>query len=345
MNDTIENNMSNININSNKNKNQNILNKNNNINKFYSFKQIINNEEKKIKRPGLEYEGEGTIIPFEAMIGGPYHRLDKNCITIINLHKGDEYLADHTQLVLNESYGKFCSRNKNKSCLITSVGKIITYNKNNRINYAIQLLPKQIINIKPDFYYNSKFINIENINNTDILNASFNNIIKYKHDDLLYNLNIIRYKINNMTKGFLCNDFIYHYVINQYSLNTLNLDMYRNTIQSNEFTDEDLYYLLLILGNIIYDLKTNNILSLRYIMKRIVMNLNCIQGIKCLNCTKINGSNKNKKFKKLCEKKNICFGLGWQMIVNRCKNFKVFDYTNEEQVVELGLIGIYYSDK
>lgn len=182
------------------NKNKTNLIKTNNINKFYSFKQIINNEEKKIKRPGLEYEGEGTIIPFEAMIGGPYHRLDKNCITIINLHKGDEYLADHTQLVLNESYGKFSLRNKTKSKLISAVGEIITYNKNNKINYAIKLLPNQKVIIKPDEFYNSKYIDIKKINGNDILEKSYDKLIIYKHDDLLRILNNIRYKINLMTK-------------------------------------------------------------------------------------------------------------------------------------------------
>ena len=326
------------------NKNKTNLIKTNNINKFYSFKQIINNEEKKIKRPGLEYEGEGTIIPFEAMIGGPYYRLDKNCITIINLHKGDEYLADHTQLVLNESYGKFSLRNKTKSKLISAVGEIITYNKNNKINYAIKLLPNQKVIIKPDEFYNSKYIDIKKINGNDILEKSYDKLIIYKHDDLLRILNNIRYKINLMTKGFLCSDFIYHYIINQYSLNTLNLDMYRNTIQSNEFNDEDLYYLLIILGNVIYNLTTHNVLNLQFIMQQIVMDLNCIQGIRCLTCIKKESIEKNKKFKKLCEKRNISFGVGWQIVRNRNLNFKIQNYHNESDVIEKGLIGIYYID-
>ena len=326
------------------NKNKTNLIKTNNINKFYSFKQIINNEEKKIKRPGLEYEGEGTIIPFEAMIGGPYYRLDKNCITIINLHKGDEYLADHTQLVLNESYGKLSLRNKTKSKLISAVGEIITYNKNNKINYAIKLLPNQKVIIKPDEFYNSKYIDIKKINGNDILEKSYDKLIIYKHDDLLHILNSIRYKINLMTKGFLCSDFIYHYIINQYSLNTLNLDMYRNTIQSNEFNDEDLYYLLIILGNVIYNLTTHNVLNLQFIMQQIVMDLNCIQGIRCLTCIKKESIEKNKKFKKLCEKRNISFGVGWQIVRNRNLNFKIQNYHNESDVIEKGLIGIYYID-
>lgn len=326
------------------NKNKTNLIKTNNINKFYNFKQIINNEEKKIKRPGLQYEGEGTIIPFEAMIGGPYYRLNKNCITIINLHKGDDYLADHTQLVLNESYGEFCSRNKTKSKLISAVGEIITYNKNNKINYAIKLLPNQKIIIKPDEFYNSKYIDIKKINENDILEKSYEKLIIYKHDDLLRILNNIRYKINLMTKGFLCNDFIYHYIINQYSLNTLNLDMYRNTIQSNEFNDEDLYYLLIILGNVIYNLSTHNVLNLQFIMQQIVMDLNCIQGIRCLTCIKIESAKKNKKFKKICEKRNISFGVGWQIIRNRNLNFKIQNYHNESDVIEKGLTGIYYID-
>ena len=79
-------------------------------------------------------------------------------------------------------------------------------------------------------------------------------------------------------------------------------------------------------------------------MQQIVMDLNCIQGIRCLTCIKIESAKKNKKFKKLCEKRNISFGVGWQIIRNRNLNFKIQNYHNESDVIEKGLIGIYYID-
>lgn len=64
------------------------------------------------------------------MIVGEYRRFN-NCVTIINLHRGKEYLADHTQLFLNERLEEFNKRNRFNSCLIHATGKIKEYTRRN----------------------------------------------------------------------------------------------------------------------------------------------------------------------------------------------------------------------
>ena len=99
------------------NKSKNIIH-NNNINKmYYIYKQNIDNNKKKIQRPGLFNREIGSIIKFKAILVGKYTKFS-NCVTIINLHRGKEYLADHTQLMLNETLEELNKRNTIKSCLI-----------------------------------------------------------------------------------------------------------------------------------------------------------------------------------------------------------------------------------
>lgn len=81
-------------------KNKNIENnKNININRNKIIYKFSNNKKdkelKKIERPGLQDIGIGKIITFEAILVGKYRNNDA-CYTIMNLHQGRKYLADHT---------------------------------------------------------------------------------------------------------------------------------------------------------------------------------------------------------------------------------------------------------
>lgn len=124
------------------NKNKNTTNLVNNKNKttinYYNYK-INENTQNKINRPGLQYIGEGKIITFEAIVVGSYNKF-KDCVTIVNIHSNDKFLADHTQLFLNEPLSDFNERNEFMSCLIQGIGKIKKYPKNNSFDYSIELL-------------------------------------------------------------------------------------------------------------------------------------------------------------------------------------------------------------
>ena len=334
----------NINLDKSKNTVRNINNNNNTI--IYKFSNNKKDKElKKIERPGLQDIGIGKIITFEAVLVGKYRNRDA-CYTIMNLHQGRKYLADHTQLILNEEPEEFIKRNTTDSKLIRATGKIDSYGNPDNIKYCINLLPlpKKIIFL-PDIYYdNNELYDSSTKEFKNQMDRCYDKIDCARHDDLLYMIENLRYKINNLTEGTFTNDFIYHFIINQYSLNTLNSDMYNNTIQSDEFDDEDLRNLIVLLGGVLYDLLTNTEIKLYDILENSAYRLNKIQNICNLNCNKKESLKLNMYFSDFCKKHNIRFGKGWEFI--KCRN-KIFNIDINRYVmfdeIEEALKGICYS--
>lgn len=326
--------------------NKNINNNFNNNKIIYKFSNPNKHDYlKKIERPGLQDIGEGNIITFEAIIIKEYNRFE-NCVTIMNLHKGKKYLADHTQLFLNEDLTDFNNRNVNESNLIRATARIGTYGKPNNKKYCLNLIPNKRILFLPHICYNNTEIKNEP---TDIVNKKldncFNKIDEARHDELLYMIETLRYRVNELTEGIYTEDFIYHYLINQYSLNTLNSDMYNNSIQTNEFTDIDLRNLILLLGGILYDIISNYQINIYDLFMNIIYRLNKTQGIYNLNCkNKKDCIINNNQFALFCKNHNISFGKGWEIV--RCRN-KIFHINTKEYYIfdEImdGLMGIYYS--
>lgn len=326
------------------NKSKNIIH-NNNINKmYYIYKQNIDNNKKKIQRPGLFNRENDSIIKFKAIIVGEYARFS-NCITIINLHRGKEYLADHTQLFLNESLEEFIKRNTTNSCLIHATGKIKEYTrKNGDKEYSIELLNKDIVLEDDIFYCPVKLIDDIDFN----IKEFYDELMRYEYNSLLYLISRLRRTINELTAEFLPEDFIYHYILNQYSLNSLSVDLYKDELQNNTFNEKELYEICILLGNVIFDLKTRESLKLIDIFRHIVLDLNAIQGIITLHKDKNVNKKTNKRFAEICKNKNISFGKAMMIVINRSKNFNIKNYVDNvpyNDVLESGLIGIYYADK
>lgn len=324
------------------NKNKTNLSNNKNTINYYKYK-IIENKQNKICRPGLKDIGEGKIITFEAIYVGKYTRFS-NCITIINIHSCDKFLADHSQLFLNESVDSFEKRNELESCMIQGVGRIKTYPKNNDVDYCLELLPDTKLTYLNDLYVNmDPFKEISNIEIQDC----YKEILSYRHDELLYLVNKLRYKLNSFHSGITRKDFLYHYILNQYSLNTLNDDIYEDSLQSDQFDNYQLYDLIIILGAIIFELEFGDtVIHLSYLLRKINMYINSIQGIKSLKfkdkkeCKKINHD-----FFKFCQKTNTSFGKGWMMVRNRNENFDIKECIDINTTTRFGLIGICCSKK
>lgn len=335
----------NISNNRNTNKIRNINNINTKI--TYNYKSNIDLEKKKIKRPGLNNREEGSIIKFKAILVGKYAKFS-NCVTIINLHRGKEYLADHTQLMLNETLEEFNNRNKINSCLIQGTGKISQYKrKNGEIDYCIELLPDKEVYLEDDTYYNP-CKTLDEINDHFDIKEFYDKLMTYEYNDLLYLISQLRRIINELTTEFLPEDFLYHYILNQYSLNSLNVDLYKDELQNNTFTEEELYEINILLGNLIFDLRATKIQSLSSIFRTMTINLNAIQGIITLHKDKNVNKKINKRFAKICKNKNISFGKAMMIVLNRSKNFNIesrVDNVPYNEVLETGLIGIYYADK
>lgn len=335
----------NINLDKSKNTVRNINNNNNKI--IYNYKSNIDLEKKKIKRPGLNNREIGSIIKFKAVLVGKYARFS-NCVTIINLHRGKEYLADHTQLMLNETLEEFNNRNKINSCLIQGTGKISRYKrKNGEIDYCIELLPDKEVYLEDDTYYNP-YKTLDEINDHFDIKQLYDKLMTYEYNDLMYLISKLRRIINELTTEFLPEDFLYHYIINQYSLNSLNVDLYKDELQNNTFTEEELYEINILLGNIIFYLRATRMENLFGIFRAMTICLNTIQGIIKLHKDKKVNKKINKRFAEICRNKNISFGKAMMIAINRSKNFNIenrVDNVSYNDVLETGLIGIYYADK
>lgn len=331
------------------NKSKNIIH-NNNINKmYYIYKQNIDNNKKKIQRPGLFNREIGSIIKFKAILVGKYTKFS-NCVTIINLHRGKEYLADHTQLMLNETLEELNKRNTIKSCLIQGTGKISQYKrKNGEIDYCIELLPDKELYLEDDIYYNP-CKTLDEINDHFDIKEFYDKLMTYEYNDLLYLISKLRRIINELTTEFLPEDFLYHYIINQYSLNSLNVDLYKDELQNNTFTEEELYEINILLGNLIFYLRDTRHETLFTLFRLMTICLNSVQGIISLHKDKNVNKKINKHFAKICKNKNISFGKAMMIVLNRSKNFNIKNYVYADnapynEVLENGLIGIYYADK
>jgi len=335
----------NISNNRNTNKIRNINNINTKI--TYNYKSNIDLEKKKIKRPGLNNREIGSIIKFKALLVGEYSRFS-NCVTIINLHRGKEYLADHTQLFLNETLKEFNNRNKINSCLIQGTGKISQYKrKNGDTEYCIELLPDKEVYLEDDTYYNP-YKTLDEINDHFDIKQFYDKLMTYEYNDLMYLISQLRRIINELTTEFLPEDFLYHYIINQYSLNSLNVDLYKDKLQNNTFTEEELYEINILLGNIIFYLRATKMENLFSIFRAMTICLNSIQGITTLHKDKKVNKKMNKRFAEICRNKNISFGKAMMIVINRSKNFNIenrVDNVPYNDVLETGLIGIYYADK
>ena len=195
-----------------------------------------------------------------------------------------------------------------------------------------------------DLYYNNN--PLEYYENENITKC-YNEILSYRHDDLLYLINDLRLRINNIHSGIARKDFLYHYILNNYSLNTLNCDIYENNIQSNQFDDYELYDIIILLGTILYELICNEgIMQLSDLLQKVNMYINSIQGVKSLKFTDKKSCKKiNNDFSKFCQKKNTSFGKGWLIVRNRNKNFDIRHCIDIKNTTRYGLIGICYSKK
>ena len=170
-------------------------------------------------------------------------------------------------------------------------------------------------------------------------------LLTYKHDDLIRFLNHLRSRINNFPRGFFRKDFIYHYILNNYGLNTINSDIFENNIQSNQFDDFELYDLIILLGNVLYEFIMNREFYLDELLRTITMDINAIQGIKSLSKypNKQQCKKSNNDFANFCKKRNIKFGLGWLYVRNRNKNFKISECLSIDEVRKKGLVGLWYT--
>lgn len=245
-------------------------------------------KEKLTNRPCLQDKLNQKITCFGYIVGK--HKYMNNLYTVINIvDTNGKYVSDHIQLNLKEDEYDY----KYDYCIgnyIRFTGIVNKYvRKDGSEDYSVDIIKKAMIfsedydlDEQPYDYLNNK-IDIQKIDEY----LSNQNISKIY--DLIYS---IRKEINVLTHGFYFEDFLYYFIINQFTLNTSTYAMYEGDLRDQNMNEDCMIGILVLLGSLLFELKTEEFTNLRKLMANIIMECNVLQGIE-----EYSNINKNQKLK------------------------------------------------
>ena len=260
--------------------NQNQINKV--INKIYNSdipKRISKEEkekhEKLTNRPCLKDKLNQRITCFGYIVGK--YPFKENLYTVVNVVDiSGNFVADHIQLNIKEDEYDY-EIEKRIGNYIRFTGNVVTYTReDSTIDYTVDISKKIIVMYEDyDLYlepyeYEYHPLNIEKIDEY----IRTQNITKLY--DLIEN---IRNEINELTDGTFIKDYLYYYIISQYTLNTSTYSVYEGELRDQKFNETCIVGILLLLGSTLFSLKSGDS-SLRKLLENIVIECNVLQGIK-----------------------------------------------------------------
>lgn len=285
-------------------------------------KKEIQEKEKMTKRPCLKDKLNQKITCFGYIVCR--HRYLTHLHTIINIVDiNGEYVADHIQLNLKEDIYDYTYDYKIGN-YIRFTGIVKTYTREDgSIDYMVDVSKKVLVLSedydlleKPYNYIETK-LDIDKIDNY----ISTQNITKLY--DMIENLRI---QINELTNGLYFEDYLYYYIINQYTINTSTYSVYQGELRDQNMNEDCIIGILLLLGSLLFELKTTEETNLYNIMKNIIMECNVLQGID--QYTTYNDNPNLKTFYQECLSKNKqpvgrkTIEKAFRFILNRFYNFK-----------------------
>lgn len=272
-------------------KNKQVI-KNKIIQKVKLPKRITEQDIEKLKkvtmRPNLKDKLNQHIECFGYVIGN--YRDMEDRYTVINLIdvNGNIYTADHIQLDFKQNEYNYRIQLDDDGNFIRFEGVVIEYPKNGIVDYTVDLTRK--VNILP-----SNFIMIhDNIDfdNRQINYKKISNYLSSSNMSKIYDLlDMIKSKINECTEGYVSEDFIYYYIINQYFLNQATYYIYEGNLRDQGFSGNVILQILVILSNILKDIYEYSDHTLPDIMKSVAQYCNIIQSV-----DNYDGYEKNNKF-------------------------------------------------
>jgi hypothetical protein len=232
-------------------------------------------KEKLTKRPCLKDKLGQKITCFGYIIGK--HRYLNHLYTIINIVDiTGEYVADHIQLDFKENDYDYTYDYKIGK-YIRFTGIVTSYKRaDGSIDYSIDIIKKVLV-------LSGEYDLLEQpydytINKIDIIKIdeylSTQNITKIY--DLIENM---RQEINNLTNGIYFEDYLYYYIINQYTLNTSTYSVYQGELRDQNINEDCVIGILILIGSLLFELKTVEETDLFNIMKNISTECNVLQGI------------------------------------------------------------------
>lgn len=324
-------------VNNNRNKieqNQNNINKTEIINLLPQRKsqEEIEQEMKRTMRPCLR-DNVGKQKTCFGFVVDKYDKLGSDYYTVINVVDRDgNYLADHIQLNFKEDLYHY-DYEVNGGHYIRFTGNVIEYTRSDGTrDYNININDK--VCLLPSSYYCDLLFDDNDVD-FDKIRDYLSNCNISKINDLIDNL---RNELNELTKYYYIDDFIYYYIINQLFLNTATYKIYEGDIRDYNINDSLKITLLCILGSIVYELKTTQKIYMFDLFSYICEHCNILQGVD--NYTDVN---QNPEFIKFCMNHMNCKGkkkLGklFNFVRQRYRDFKELKTRptnlNKQEVIE-----------
>lgn len=211
--------------------------------------------------------------------------------TVINVHDGEDYIADHLQIDIPcEIYN---DNIRHKIILIS--GEIYEYANGTKQSMYVNDIKISHVN---DLYLNKDYIKVISDVNPEDLIEKRNECIKYKSEDkfemLIKYINELNHLINNMPTNFISN-----YIINQYTINYDPDSVNKSDYYMLRNEDTSIMEIMILITSIIKKLSLDEFEDMYSIFKYINWILNSMQGFSGYDNLLEVGSCKVAKDKKL----------------------------------------------
>lgn len=247
--------------------------KNINVNKIPKRMTVTEREAQRQEtlRPSLK-ERVGEIITCFGYVVKKYGKYNDR-YTIINIvDKKGKFCADHIQLDFKTDDYEYNTNIIGKYVKFT--GKVKLYERyDGSKDYTVDILEEVDI-MSSRFYFNEN--DILDYKDVCIDHRYIDEYLSRVNITKIYDIiNILRNEINDITDI----DFLYYYILNQYTLNTATYRIYNGELRDQNFNEDMVLELLLLLGSTLFELKSKEINYLGDIMNLICQHCNLLQGI------------------------------------------------------------------
>ena len=219
------------------------------INNYFNSQTYYNEQVEKynsVDRIGI-YDRVDEIITCEVIFTWQEKIVSKekiNVQVVINVTEKGVLIADHLHVDVSD-YSEYIT---GSSCRAQITGVVYAYGKDNEkrgiklIDAPLWLCDNLKTNQKSHEY---------SIYSQDKCNMKLNS---YDKTELVNLIHYYKIKLNNLTESSLGRDTVFNYALTQITLNRNNKFIYENKLE--KFSKPILYYMVLLLSAIIYDLTT-----------------------------------------------------------------------------------------
>lgn len=209
-------------INNNINNNSNIIKSGNKTNYFIN---MYNDEEKnkqKLTRPSLKKRVGRKIRIRGIILKNSYIRNKPELTTLVNVHEGDRYIADHINIDFTNQ--EFIN---SPSSIVEVYGEIYEYKSGDQTKYSIKILenPRYLNDMimAPNYF---RF-------NPKSFKYVANRLMGESRERKFEILDLFRKILNKYTSVDVGDDFIFNYIINSFMLNTLTHELHNKALSAD----------------------------------------------------------------------------------------------------------------